>query len=396
MLAVLALCWFAGAVAVPFWKTRETLALVDHELTMIQEGVLPASRWRKDDDLWCVENMGGRRNLLANLRMYLNAPKRLAPHRYCAAYFVSFAGNDSRALAAELMEDPDPKVRMYTLRGFCIQRTKEGDPAAVEWALNALKDDDAAVYRQARWLLAPLAFHFPQTVDRLTALLDCGRERETVLAAWTLGEIAKMLSWPGGSESEIAAVRNSLAASTPGLERLLKAKDHEARCVAAVSLWRVTGDGRKPLETLLAALGHEEAEARAFAAVSLARMWGDAAAAAAVPALDRARRDDDPRVRQCASDALPACNPIVISSQPDQDRSALLKKLKDPRWDVRAAAAVALGNMCEYGGQVRPALVEASSDRNQHVRDCAAYALKEIARFQAPPEVDGEDAGETP
>jgi HEAT repeat protein len=384
MFAVLGLCWFAGAVAVPFWKTRETLAWVDQALTGVYEGERPSCMWGERDALWCVENMGGREALLFNLRVYLSAPKCVAPHRYCAAYFVSYAGRESQPLAEELMADPDPRVRRHALRGFCVQRAGEGDAAALDWALHALKDDDAAVYREAGELLAPLAFHFPQTVNRLVPLLDCGRRQEAVLAAWTLGQIAERLSWPSDSESLTAEVKEALSAAVPGLERLLNSEDHETRCVAAISLWRITGDGRKPLEALLASLSHKEADARCISAMNLVKMRRDAAAA--VPALDQARQDPDPRVRECASDAFYVCTPLVVWLS-HQELSVLIKELKDPKWDVRATAAIVLGSSRICSEDVRSALAAASRDRNWHVRECAAYALKEIGGGQSPSDV---------
>jgi HEAT repeat protein len=91
--------------------------------------------------------------------------------------------------------------------------------------------------------------------------------------------------------------------------------------------------------------------------------------------LRRALKDEDWQVRQAAAEALGKIGSPAVP--------ALLEALKDGNWRARKAAAEALGKIGDR--QALPALLEALKDDEWRVRRAAAYALEKIGDSRAIP-----------
>jgi len=86
------------------------------------------------------------------------------------------------------------------------------------------------------------------------------------------------------------------------VQKALQDPDPSTRCMAAQTVWRIEGSGKKALPILTAALTHAEDHVRAEAAFSLSLMGADAKEAA--DALRSALKDPYSKVRRQAAYAL--------------------------------------------------------------------------------------------
>jgi HEAT repeat protein/lysophospholipase L1-like esterase len=135
--------------------------------------------------------------------------------------------------------------------------------------------------------------------------------------------------------------------------------------------------GRPPETPLLATLlDSPRAEVRRQAAWRLGR--DGAAAQAAIPALTRRLKDEQPGMRWAAADVLDRIGPPARAAIP-----ALLDELGDAHEAVRWRAAEALSSI-GLAPSEWPRLAEALTHRDEYVRAFAAWSLGEMAQEGRP------------
>jgi vesicle coat complex subunit len=160
--------------------------------------------------------------------------------------------------------------------------------------------------------------------------------------------------------------------------------------------------GKPAVQSLIAALQHQNPEVRAQAATALAQIGDDAAPA--LPALSRALQDKDQKVRGAAVEAFGSIGkramiPYLVANLKHENASVrynaahgltrlgdyaegavptLISTLQDKETWVRLTAATALGNIGVRALPSLPALVTSMEDKDISVRHSAAYALGAI------------------
>lgn len=297
---------------------------------------------------------------------------------------------------------------------------------AVDEVLAATEDEDRTVREIAFWALGRLGD--PSAVPHLCAAITRALPREIeqfpIFALTSLKGLRDPRAVPtlrrvlaethdvGFRESVVATlVVISPRDAAPTLLRLLaEDPDENIRAAAAQGLARVAGSS--PLDPLVAAAGDEELEVRKAVAQSLV-FYG----APARPALERLAGDEEPAVRRAAlvslerlqTVAMPAPEPLLApeptlaelrleiddlvaanaedfqpveqsplylgaSWDPDQVR----EWLAHPQAEVRANAALLLGNMTGVPPAAREGLIAALKDPDSGVRWSAAKALGKL------------------
>jgi len=161
------------------------------------------------------------------------------------------------------------------------------------------------------------------------------------------------------------------------LTTALKSGSQEASIEAAETLANMGGEASGAVETLIEALGGENAELRAYAASALGKICRSAGGAkvvvpaAVVPALRKALEDPDGLVRVWSALAL-----FRIAPEADPEIKVMADVLEKGKTQMRIQAAVAIVEIGPRGKAAVPALITALD--SPAVSRHAAYALGAI------------------
>ena len=217
---------------------------------------------------------------------------------------------------------------------------------ALEEATKEVFDFD--VRRAACVALAKVA---PEVgVPRLVEMLGGSNPQERVDASLALGDAGP-----------------AARAAVPALEKAAQDGDPRVRQVAEETLAKLAPEVGVPL--LIPRLG----VADSWVSLGAAKALGDAgpAARAAIPALEKATKDADRRVRWAARAALAKVAPEV-------GVPPLIQLLGEADSSVCVSAAEALGEVGPAARAAVPALEKAASDSSPYVRQVAKKALSRI------------------
>jgi HEAT repeat protein len=186
----------------------------------------------------------------------------------------------------------------------------------------------------------------------------------------------------------LARIGPKARAATSAIEEVLRDGNAHTRCCAARALFRVTGNAKKVLPLLTAAITEKDAHVCTLMPVTVSglqpappvrlealRGLGKMAPAAAraIPAILRLLKDKDPAIRAEAALALGLIAPGDVRVV-----GALAGALKDPDECVRRAAALRLGTAGPRAAKAAPILEKALDDEATDVRVEAATALWKI------------------
>ncbi|MCG3178746.1 MAG: hypothetical protein BIFFINMI_01075 [Phycisphaerae bacterium] len=282
-----------------------------------------------------------------------------------------------------------------------IQLNRLGDkaaPAVAELAKGLAKgmEDPQAVTFSA-WALGAIGpVAKPALPDLLKALQA---EQSTVTKGWSFQPYG-YIAWALG---RIGLTPEQARQAAPALGGLLVGRDTRATDNAAWALSTLGKDAEPALAPLLKSLGKggytghfaarslgnigapafaglvkalsdRESDVRANAARALG--WaGPAAADAAAPLADRLAKDAELVVRAAAATAIGCIAP--------QSQAALVAALSDKEYNVRVAAAEALGNCGPAAKGAADALVKLLADPRGEVRRAAVQALGRLGEAAA-------------
>lgn len=260
-----------------------------------------------------------------------------------------------------------------------------GDPVAVPYLIEALKDESRGLYQKAALALYEIAqdHDIPELFPYLTSD-DVGLR---VAAAYALGSKGGKNAVSGlidlvqvgikGDKTEYERARKELRLiGQPAVEELIEALDERDVMVSvlAIEVLVPIGDARA-LPHIVAAMGDEDDQ------VYEAATWGAGEfGEAAIPLLTDALKDDKPRLRANAAEALGEIGDITTTDD-------LVKLLNDDEAIVRNAALLALekiGNM-EVVQHILPLLKGAALDAHQQ-RTTASYAAQVLRERLSTPE----------
>jgi HEAT repeat protein len=337
-----------------FWKTMDELGVW---------------RWKEDDGRPCAPDSGSWRVVSKHGGKSLisggcRGPKREEWEGFQAALTGlrggrEVAGRQVLVLVKSLKESQDWNARIRTAHaiGELGPGAATAVPALVEslgWPLPsgvpATEGHDLGVFAvQALVNIGDAA-----VPDLVQALKDESPARRR-LAADALGQIAAMRTQP---TSVISALTEAL-------------QDASARQAAARALARIDSrNGPVVAPILIEGLRDRDVKVAKYSASALGEIG--AVTPAVVPALGRAL--DDPRIQHSVLGALWKIGPDAAAAVP-----ALVTALKDDNEAVRQAAAHALQLIGEGAKDSVPALIDAlSHDRNGGVRADAARTLGAI------------------
>jgi HEAT repeat protein len=267
-----------------------------------------------------------------------------------------------------LLDDPDPKMRFVTLRALGQIRNPDVVPRVIPFLADARKELRFAAVEALGAIRAAAA------ARPLMAILGDADRNLRRAAAESLGSVGD-------------------PQAVPPLLLALEDEHWSVRCAAAAALGRIRSPKATP--ALLARLADDDATVRRAVVTAL----GDVGDSRAAGALAQALQDPGLQVtalealRRMGLAALPEIERSFPASTPEarrllvdlvgkiEDRRArrlLLSALADASPDVRAEAALALGD----GGfmeALRPLMDVKSADPSAEVRQAAAAALKKLA-----------------
>ncbi len=311
-----------------------------------------------------------RRNI--DLRSYLagyadrpgTSGRHFTPEEEAAGQVVR-PRDTQRLLAGLGSKDPDVRYRAAEALGDL------GDARSVEPIAALLADEESGVRWKAAEALGKLG---SQAVEPLIRSLHDQSVDVRWMAAIALGEI--------GDPRAIGPLVETLTDT-----------DTYVRSRAALALGKI---GEPTRDTLIDALRSGEEDVRWGAALALGEIGGEKAMQALIGALD----DPSPHVRHRAAGALeeigdaavphlieafatsgpPICKTIAetLGYIGKPAVGPLLAALHDERWEVRAGAARALGEVADAGAV--DALIEALGDEQPEVTAAARAALKDIKK----------------
>ncbi len=387
ILLVLGLAWFVGAVVVPVWQVRAMVSEMNRRYVLYEQKGYPLGT---HDELDQVTRLGGPEAMLGKMRLYLRMPKSVAVHRHIAAYFMRFGGTAATEPMLQMLADPDPKVRLLVVRGLACNAMEIGDSRAVSELVKVLGDRDDSVQKEAVSWLAMLGGVFPEVGPALREVLhgcDVPGIRGASLALSKMGKAAPGFNWGvrcvwRSEQAEDLLRHASAEAAAPELEALLGHEDRTVGCIAAMSLWMVTDDGRKPLTLLLDRLRDPDANVRADAVTALCTL--EERAAAAVPALQELTAAPDSQIAEMAKEAVYRCQRDLMwldtGKDQNQRMSYLAERMKSDNWEVRANAIMQTHRFIPHGKEKLALIEKAAGDESPVVRRCADYALEVIRK----------------
>jgi RNA polymerase sigma factor (sigma-70 family) len=284
-------------------------------------------------------------------------------YRQKAIEALGAIGAEDKRVIPALVESLKDKVTL-------VQNAAAGAMAfigkdAVPTLLELLKGKNS---ESRKWAAVALSSIGPEAKEAVPALIECLEDEDPNLRSWAAGALGSLAP---ESKSAIPALIRSLAK-----EDLGSTQGRTGSTINALSKF-----GQVAVPALNRALKDPNVKIRASAAGSLALLGS--AAKEAIPELILALRDESLLVRQNATSAL-----VILG---DDAVPGLVEGLKDKDPVIRAAAAETLG---QIGSQkalstrkaALPALIKAMGDENERVRKAATQAYEIIkTRGQADP-----------
>jgi HEAT repeat protein/serine/threonine protein kinase len=287
-----------------------------------------------------------------------------------------FPAGDRQALAAlhDGLQDPSPAVRSAALAAL----PKHSDPSARRLLLALTVDRDRGVRLAAFGGLAGQKGSEVLDVCCRGLADQDGSIRQQ--AAYQLGQLGLMAAVPAlmkcvaDDRGAVPDSDGSRYAALASLKTLAPERAHEALQAALESrneLLRVWACGqfpprdRKAGALLAGTIGDNPASVRRAAALALGQQDDRVSAAALVTALE----DRDAEVRVAAATSLG-------TRREETARAGLGKLVKDPVYTVRQAALTALTTL--GGAEVVKLWIQALNDREDMIRQNAAYQLKQL------------------
>jgi HEAT repeat protein len=287
----------------------------------------------------------------------LNSDKR--PVRFQAMAALGEMGARAKRAVPALMKilqtDKDGAIRVgaATALGQIGPAAKDAVVTLVELLLDEERYDLASTAARSLGMIGPGA---RSAVPALRRALKSNITSITYNGAWALGEI--------GEAARVAV---------PDLLDLLDNVNPDIKATAAVSLWRIEKHA-DAVPALIKHLDDKNALGRGSVALGLAEIGPGAKAA--VPALLRASKADDP------NDSLTAVRSAYALWKVSKHKEAiptLIEMLrKDKSGTVRSHAAMWLGFIGGDAKEAIPALTAALKDTGPWVSSSAAAALKKI------------------
>jgi HEAT repeat protein len=255
------------------------------------------------------------------------------------------------------LKDADATVRARAaqgLQGWDTRKLPELKLQAAQALLPLLKDPDGLVRAMAAVSLGQFDSDVDAAVSVLTALLTDPDWKVRQQAVSGLGALTPR------SKTSLPAIIELLGDPEPAV------RQHAANVASRL-------DPAAAVDVLLANVKHKDAVRREVLPEALANLAKTSEPAA--KGLVQLLKDGSPDVRYRAALAL---GRIGISAAPAiPDLSTMLAK--DPNYLVRQVAAEALGQIGKEAAPALPALLQATNDWNDHVRDAALIAIKKIA-----------------
>jgi HEAT repeat protein len=232
------------------------------------------------------------------------------------------------------------------------------DKSAIPAFIAALKDSNADVRCAAAYAFTVLECKDKSAIPALAEAAEDGDKEVRRYAVEALYSLSYQMD---------------IATAVPALKKALRDKDSEIRFLAARILLEL-GD-LSAVSILVENFRDDDADAR----LELLFLLSDFENLAIVPLLMEALEDSDKQIRVYAMEILSRFSyEIDIDNETKTKIIAKLKKaLKDKEWEVRFAAARALGNIGD--SSVIPDLKEVLlKEENKHVRKAVYEALKYI------------------
>jgi HEAT repeat protein len=241
----------------------------------------------------------------------------------------------------------------FTTPGLGQAASTAATPRSVDEDISALDSGDAATREKAA---GELAAHRDNGDKIINALLNHLNEHD---------------------DQVLMAIADSLASyGVKVRERLIPLLDNQnvqIRRGAVQALGGLREDGRPAVGKLIELLkGDKEVRVRRWVATSLGKIGGPASEV--VPALLKARRDDDPKVR------VPEFANESLHEICKTDLQPLVSALSHQDPVVREEAAKFLGSLGSRAAEAVPSLVRTLEDRNPRVQVAAAIALGSTVR----------------
>lgn len=273
----------------------------------------------------------------------------------------------SRALAHRSLDalrtalgDPDPVARTAAAHGIGYYAR---DRLSIPRLRALLRDESADVRRTAARALGWIAIHHAQAVDALREAQQHEEEEIRAIAARCLGRLDPAVA----TDALLCALRDPSPHVVEAAIRALGGEESEG-----IRSRTTVRDGRV-ITALLVQVQNGHARRRILALGALAHLLAAETDTppnpAVLPALTQALADPDPQVRAAAALALG-------ESREERAIEPLLKALQDPVWLVRASAAGALGRLANPAAI--PSLEGALHDSDPAVARRAEFALQQI------------------
>jgi len=253
----------------------------------------------------------------------------------------------------QLLAALDEKDRWRAQRALeGLQKLGPLPEAVVPYLVKRLRHDDRTVRREAATWLAATGL---QAQAAVPALLEALKDAE----GYVRSEAVEALGRIGPTDAVISEVRKAL-------------DDPEAWVrAAAVKTWEKIGPSSEAIAVFMKGLHDKDDYVRICARTAFERLVGKDPAAA--PALLGALRDESPLVREAAAIVLGG------AAKDRPVRLALEAMLSDADARVRFAAAISMVADGRYNEQIKDALTELLTHRDEGVRGGAVYRLSKVA-----------------
>ena len=332
LLLVLALAWYVAAVAVPAWQIDRLLRMPDPNY----------GNWIVQDEDRFVRQFGGRRGVISRMELYIGAPGWLAGHKSYAAGCLAYGGQEALPAIRKALASAVPEVRAGARHGLVHLICKSKDTSLVPEVIDGLLDADIRVRWEAAEALGRLAVVMPEADPEIAA------DIEKLLAheRFEIRSTAAAALWKATRDGQkplavllaaledkspvvrldavriLSALGTDAEAALPALERTAKDADPKVRAAVECAQrecgdtfhWAMDND--EEFDKVLLSLTGDNWEVRARTALLLEGFhtcYRAGSVADAVAALQRALKDENPCVRDCAAYALRSFKPEQLA-----------------------------------------------------------------------------------